>query len=314
MLTDTFKEINRITDKKGLTTIFYAHKTTQGWETFINSILNSNFWMSSSWPLHTEMNTRLIAWHKAALTSSYVLTCRKINDLEKVGYLDEVERELKEKLQEKLGQFWNSNIKGADFLFSAIGPSIEVYGKYGEVKKLSGEEVSVSEFLNLVREEVTNYALEKILSEGDVTGIDPETRFYILWRWAYDGVKVPFDNARILAQAIGAEIDDLMSKSGVLKKSGENVELLGPLEIKINKVESTIDVLHRSCQLWASGKKQELAEFLEENAKIKDELFWSTAQALSEVLPDGDKEKQLLQGLLASRSGISESIKQTRLL
>jgi hypothetical protein len=160
---------------------------------------------------------------------------------------------------------------------------------------------------------VTNYALEKIISGGKVTGIDSETRFYILWRWAYDSLKVPFDDAKILAQAIGAEVDDLMSKTGVLKKSGENVELLGPLDVKVTKVESIIDALHRSCQLWESGKKQELAEFLEESAKMEDENFWSTAQALSEVLPDGDKEKQLLQGLLASKSGIAEVIKQTKL-
>ena len=45
---------------------------------------------------------------------------------------------------------------------------------------------------------------------------------------------------------------------------------------------------------------------------------WSVAQSLSEILPDGDKEKQMLHGLLVSgkRSGIGlpEVLRQRRLL
>jgi len=32
---------------------------------------------------------------------------------------------------------------------------------------------------------------------------------------------------------------------------------------------------------------------------------WQAAQALSELLPEGDKEKQMLQGLLYSRGGFA---------
>lgn len=311
LLTDSFKETYRVLQNDGVILVMYSHKSTSGWETLINSLLNSNLVTTASWPLHTERSGKM--GHKtASLANSLSIVCKKQTGSSE-GYYDEVKSELKNKIKNKLEGYWNTNIHGADFFISAIGPAVEVFGKYSKVKKLSGEEVSVAEFLNLVREEVTSYALEKILSEGNISGIDPETRFYILWRWAYDGVKVPFDDARILAQAIGAEIDELMSKTGVLKKSGENVELLGPFEIKVTKAETIIDVLHRSCQLWSQGKKQELANFLEESGRIKDGLFWSTAQAISEVLPDGDKEKQLLQGFLASRSGIAEAVKQGKL-
>ncbi len=37
------------------------------------------------------------------------------------------------------------------------------------------------------------------------------------------------------------------------------------------------------------------------------------AQAVSEVLPDSDKEKQLLQGLLNQRDKVEEDMKEGRL-
>ena len=310
-LSRAFVEISRVLVPDGIVDIMFAHKTTTAWETLINSLFNARLIVTSSWPIQTEMKSRTRAHGSAALASSILLNCRRITGF-KEGYYDEVKSELKIKIEQRLNDFWTSGIRGSDFFISAIGPAIEVFGKYNRVKKLSGEEITVSDFLSLVRQEVTNYALQKILTRN-VSTIDPETRFYILWRWAYDSLKVPFDDARILAQAIGTEVDNLMSKTGVLKKTGESVELLGPLDIKITKIESIIDALHKSCQLWAAGKKQDLAEFLEENGKIEDENFWSTAQGLSEVLPDGDKEKQLLQGLLASKSGIADLIKQTKL-
>jgi len=45
-------------------------------------------------------------------------------------------------------------------------------------------------------------------------------------------------------------------------------------------------------------------EFLARCGQAKSEALWLVAQAISEVLPDGDKEKQLLQGLLNQRDAL----------
>jgi hypothetical protein len=50
--------------------------------------------------------------------------------------------------------------------------------------------------------------------------------------------------------------------------------------------------------LWESGEREKIKEVLNETGYAGNEAFWQTAQAISEVLPQGDKEKQLLQGLL----------------
>jgi hypothetical protein len=41
--------------------------------------------------------------------------------------------------------------------------------------------------------------------------------------------------------------------------------------------------------------------------------LWLVAQAISEILPDGDMEKQLMQGLLNQKEGLEEAARQGRL-
>ena len=90
--------------------------------------------------------------------------------------------------------------------------------------KLSGEEVTVGQFLDEVRGIVTGYALTKILKTTHTTVIDPETRFYVVWKWSYADAKVPADEAFKLAQALGMDTNIMWDRTGVLEKTGENVQ------------------------------------------------------------------------------------------
>lgn len=321
-MTNALKEVYRVLKPRGIAVIVFAHKTTSAWETLVTSLLNSGLVVTASWPIHTEMTLRQRAMGSAALASSIFLVCRK-KEGEEEAYFSDVKKELRDKIYYRLDSFWRAGIRGADFFISAIGTSLEIFGKYKRVKRLSGEEVSVSEFLNIVREIVTDYALEKILKGGRIGEIDEETRFYILHRWAYGPGKVHFDDARKLAQAIGVEVDELMGRTELLRKDGENVSLLGPKgrsdheKIGEPRTDGTsapmIDVLHRACLLWEQGNRKALAEFLARAGCKEDPTFWNVAQALSEILPEGNKEKQLIQGFLGSREAL-EGIKVKRVI
>ena len=58
--------------------------------------------------------------------------------------------------------FLEQGIRGADFFISAIGPAVEVFGRYIRVRKLTGQDVSVAELLDLVQEMVADYALRQV--------------------------------------------------------------------------------------------------------------------------------------------------------
>lgn len=329
MITKAFKEIYRVLKPEGIACIVFAHKSTDAWETIIKALLNSGLYLTASWPIHTEMRARLTAKETASLASSIYMVCRKRTE-NKTAYFSEIKPQIEARIKEKLNQFWNEGISGSDFFISAIGPAVEIFGQYSRVEKLSGEEVSVKELLDYIRKVVSEFALERILKHTELGGVDNETRFYLLWRWTYNSAKVHFDDARKLALASGIELTEYWYKGSFIRKEKEFIYVLGPKErekdeefikqfeevhkddsqtlfpdmfssIKAVKPKSMIDVLHYSVLLWEKGRKKELKELLLKTNYSKNEVFWQTAQAISEVLPKGDKEKQLLQGFLYSK-------------
>lgn len=79
MLKKSFQEIYRVLKTNGMAVIVYAHKSTEGWETLINSLLDSGLIMTGAWPLSTEKEGRLRSQESAALASSIYIVARKID-------------------------------------------------------------------------------------------------------------------------------------------------------------------------------------------------------------------------------------------
>jgi adenine-specific DNA methylase len=309
MIAKAFREIHRVLKPDGIACIVFAHKSTAAWETIINALLNSGLYLTASWPVHTEMKARLRASESAALASSIYMVCRKRTE-NKTAYFNEIKPQIEGRIKEKLDQFWNEGIAGADFFISAIGPAMEVFGKYESVEKLSGEKVYAEELLEFIRKSVGEYALTKILKSPQLGGVDEKTRFYLLWRWTYNSAKVAFDDARKLAQAVGIEITDEWD-SGFIKKDKESIYVLEARErgrnfLEKGKFQSMIDVLHACLLYWEQNNKKAISEVLQETGNINNNAFFQVAQAISEVLPEGDKEKQMLQGFLYGRESYSK--------
>jgi len=314
-LTQAFREIHRVLKPDGIAVIVFAHKTTEAWETVIKALLEAGLYMTASWPIHTEMQARLNAQETASLASSIYMVCRKRITSE-VGEYPTVRKEIEARVRQKLTQFWEEGIRGADFFMSAIGPAVEAFGRYARVETLSGESVSVAKLLEYVREVVSRFALERILQSAQPSGVDAPTRFYLLYRWTYNHARVPFDEARKLAQGVGAELSALWEPGGLVEKQKEYVRVPTPSEraestnfAKKTKFETIIDALHYAVWLWEKNERKKLTEHLSATYG-GNEIFWQVAQAIAEVLPNGDKEKQLLQGLLYGRRSLQAECQQ----
>jgi putative DNA methylase len=303
MLTKAFSEIHRVLRPDGVAVIVFAYPRTDAWEAVINAILNAGLYMTASWPIHTEMQARLRAQESAALASSIYMVCRKRTTSE-VGEYPQVRKEIDERVRQKLTQFWAEGIRGADFFMSAIGPAVEAFGKYVRVEKPSGERVSVAELLEYVRKVVSEFALERVLGSAQLGGLDAPTRFYLLYRWTYNHARVPFDEARKLAQSVGVELERLWGEGGLVQREKEYVRVPTPLQrakstnfTRKTKFETMMDALHYAVWLWDQNERKRLLDHLLKTYG-SDEIFWQVAQAIAEVLPEEDEEKRLLQGLL----------------
>lgn len=312
ILKKSFQEIYRVLKPNGIAIIVYAHKSTEGWETLINSLLDSGLIMTGAWPLNTEMGARLRSQESAALASSIYIVARKM-ERQPTGFYNNVKEELKTHLNKKLDRLWHEGISGADFFIAAIGSAIEVFGKYEQVMDYEGNVVRADRLLLDVRKIATDYAVRQILHNGFAGEISDMARLYVLWRWNYSEAKVPFDEGRKLGQSCGIDISHEWSHTGFIKKEKEFIRLLGPQERKLEDLEGSkdmIDVLHQVLLLWEKSKRDEMIKVLQLTGFGKSEAFYRVAQAISESLPNESKEKKLLEGFTAGRERMTEEVKK----
>ncbi len=313
MLKKAFKEIARVLKPNGVATVVYSHKSTSGWETLINSLLDSGLVPTASWPIDTEMKSRLLAKGNAALASSVYFVCRKIERKE-TGWLNEVKEEIKNHIHQKLEELWKEGIGGANYFIAAIGSAIEIFGKYEKIMDYEGNIVRADKLLEYVREIVTNNTVKQILHNGIAGELSPLTRFYLLWRWTYREAKVLFDDARKLAQSTGINLEKEWNKGFIIKER-EFIRVLGPHERKIEDLENSselIDVLHHVLLLWRAGMEEKMKRVLKESGYGEKEAFYRVAQAVSETLPIDSKEKKLLDGFLGGRDKLVEELKELK--
>jgi putative DNA methylase len=309
----TFREICRVLKDTGICVVVYAHKSTGAWETMLKALLDAGLVVTASWPVETEMGDRLRAQGSAALASSVFIVCRKRGHGED-GFLDDIEPALTSRLHERLDYFWSQGIRGADFFMSAIGPAVEVFGRYNRVLELTGDDVTVGDLLDKVRTIVADYALQRIVHGEAAANVDEASRFYVIWRWAFGAAEVESGEAIHMAQSMGCEFDTLVADKGILGKQGDKVSLKGALDRKTIKglgeptatgtLAPLIDVLHRTANLWAAGERQELVDFLSSALPPGGaDRMQRLAQSIVDVLPPGDKERRLYENyLVGSRS------------
>jgi len=68
-----------------------------------------------------------------------------------------------------------------------------------------------------------------------------------------------------------------------------------------------IDVLQRMCVFRDKGDSTGMAEFLARSGQGKNPTLWLVAQAVSEILADGEKFLESLRHLISALEGLTET-------
>jgi putative DNA methylase len=308
-LTRALAEIKRVVKPNGTVSIVFAHTDVAAWELLLSALQSTGLVVSTSWPMRSERSKRPTALISAVLGSSVVLVCHPQQAAEE-GFYDDVVRELEHRITDRLDDFEEMGLVGADYFVSAIGPAFEVFARYSKVVKLSGEEVSISDLMVLARQTVARHAMRKLLGPDSLDALDAESLFYLTWRWAYLTASIPADEAYKLERAFDVDLSRVSGPRGFARQSGSNFSLLGPQDRKGMKLSASsplIDVLQMACQLWDAGRRRELESVLGATGAGAEPGFWSMAGALAQILPDGDRERTMLLGLTGNKESLAEA-------
>ena len=234
-LIQVFKRVNQINDKDYPVTIYYALKQTEtdesdqvastGWETILEGLIQSNFSIYGTWPIHTESSGRIRATGSNALASSIVLVCRpRPADAPKASrrqFLNELKRDLPQAL--KLLQ--QGNIAPVDLAQASIGPGMAIYSKYAAILESNGSSMGVRTALQLI-----NQILDEFLTEQEGE-FDSDTRWALTWFEQYQFNEALYGNAETLSKAKNTSIQGMV-EAGILEAKAGKVRLLKREDLK----------------------------------------------------------------------------------
>lgn len=260
------EEGRRILSPGGIGVVVFAHKSTSGWEALLQAVIDAGWIITGSWPIDTEMGSRLRAKHSAALASSVHLVCRPRENpdgsvrTDEIGDWREVLRQLPRRIHEWMPRLAEEGVVGADAIFACLGPALEVFSRYSRVEKANGEVVTLKEYLEQVWAAVAREALSLIFEDADATGLEEDARLTAMWLWtlsaggngagngasggeedeevgddeensakvkATAGFTLEFDAARKIAQGLGAHLEAL---THVVEIKGDKARLLSVTE------------------------------------------------------------------------------------
>jgi adenine-specific DNA methylase len=259
-------EGRRILHPAGIGLIVFAHKSTSGWEAQLQAMVDAGWTMTGSWPIDTEMGTRLRAQDSAALASSVHLVCRPRENpdgslrADDTGDWRDVLQELPRRIHEWMPRLAAEGVVGADAIFACLGPALEVFSRYARVEKASGEVVTLREYLEHVWAAVAKEALQMIFAGADATGFEEDARLTAMWFWTLNtkdeggmmndesgdepeseddeetasaktakvkGYTLEYDAARKIAQGLGAHLEQLDT---IVEVKGDKARLLSVAE------------------------------------------------------------------------------------
>jgi len=262
-LQKAFAESRRVIRPDGVGCIVFASKTTASWEAILKAVIDAGWVITGSWPIDTEMETRVAAQGQARLGSSVHIVVRPRENPDgslrtaEVGDWREVLAELPKRIHEWMPRLSDEGIVGADAIFACLGPALEVFSRYSRVEKASGEQVSLREYLEQVCAAVSKEALTMLFKDADAAGLEPDARLTAMWLWTLgtnrnstaedaesaeeeeteeedsprpsassavkSGFSLEFDAARKIAQGLGVHLEKIPT---VVEVKGETARLL----------------------------------------------------------------------------------------
>ncbi|MGP1272695.1 MAG: DUF1156 domain-containing protein [Phycisphaerales bacterium] len=321
-LAEAFADSRRVVRPDGVGCIVFASKSTSSWEAILKAVIEAGWIVTGSWPIDTEMETRVAAQGQARLGSSVHIVVRPRElptgelDEGEVGDWRSVLEELPKRIREWMPRLDAEGVVGADAIFACLGPALEVFSRYSRVERASGEAVLLPEYLEHVWATVSTEALSLIFQDADAGGLEPDARLTAMWLWTLRattpengsvdsdddessddedddtpkpagkparGFALEFDAARKIAQGLGVHLEKCQS---FVEVKGETARLLSMAE-RVRHLfgkDAAEDQLGAAAVTKAKGrKKKSEPNLFQSMEEVKAEIEAAEAEAAGKL-------------------------------
>jgi len=329
----TFSEGRRILREDGISSVVFAHKTTEGWEALLSGMIRGGWTITGSWPIATEMGTRLRARDSAALATSVHLICRPRSDDALIGDWAEVLHELPNRVGNWMERLQGEGVRGADLVFACIGPALEIFSRYRKVETADGSEIKLAEYLEKVWEVVGRTALEQILGTDEARArngmagvLEEDARLTALFLWTLQSTSGQMDSN--VEDSDEEDIDDDEEEEDIPKGKVKGYSLIfdvvrrfaQPLGIDLPKWEGRIiqtkkgvvrllPVTERARQLFGAEGVSAAADWIAEDPRkgLQKSLFTEFAEDRAQKVRGRGRRKVLVDPISADAAAMSEA-------
>ncbi|TRZ87910.1 MAG: DUF1156 domain-containing protein [Streptomycetaceae bacterium] len=256
---EVFKKIRIEASSEFPIVVYYAFRQTEksadglsstGWETMLSGLLNAGYAIQATWPVRTEMASRMRNRESNALASSIVLALRPRASTAGAASRRTFLQTLKNELPLALRELQQGSIAPVDLAQATIGPGMAIFSRFTQVTEADGTNLTVRTALVLI-----NQVLDEILGEqeGD---FDSETRFCIKWFSQFGWNMGLAGESDVLARALNTSVASL-ERGGIFKATAGKAYLIHPKDMP----SSWDPELDKSISVWEVAVR--LAETLQ---------------------------------------------------
>ncbi|RLC89510.1 MAG: DUF1156 domain-containing protein, partial [Chloroflexi bacterium] len=217
MMKEIFSECRRVLHDEGLMTMMFTHKSQEAWEALTQSLIESNWNITSSFPVESETQQGIHTKGNASAISSVFLSCRKrLTDAAEpatwtgIGGTG-VQKRIQEAVKQGLEEFAQLKLNPVDEMVASYGRALRVLSERWPV--LDGdEEVGPMRAMNEASRVVAENQIKRLTSGRlRVDDLKPEAAMALTLFGIYGLGELPYDDALNISKSLNIRLE---AKSG----------------------------------------------------------------------------------------------------
>jgi len=314
-MAEIFTECRRVIKEDGIATVMFNHKSTAAWDALTVGLIEAGFSVTRTWPVKTEAESSIHIKGRAAARTTILLVCRPREENPFPKPWHEVEeliaQAVRDDIRDNLSQ---ADLKPIDLYLSAFGPALRVISENWGTERESANEnrpeaphsVTPTDALQVARREVSRHRAQEISKEWANNPVDTATKFYVLAKDATENDTLLFDEANLLARAIGVRLEknDAAMKR-IVSFKGDKVSLLSARDrLAVRNIGEDIqagtalDAVHTAIALTDRRNTLDAQQWLTRHLHDPgDSQFRATLEALIRTTKPGHDDHQSQRNL-----------------